>query len=830
MSTDKEFNKLLEKIHIKLEQIGSFDEADLIEIKNKIREITSNISSTNAAENFSVLAEKLSSIEQNNNNIKITITSLIDSTKNMMDKLSTTDESSIIKLQTFLTELSYQVSSIKDYMESNKLEANSSIIVGFDDLKNSLTEFQQDLGEKIKKDFESVNFSFSSIVEELTSKLTELELHFDNYNNTLIKEVVESITEMKANTDGITQHLENITNLQNLTLTRAEFEEYQKQSEELSDKAHTEIVEEINKVIETTKKLDEIESTQEENLTKIKEELETLHNNLTVELAKIFSQISAKEDFQILKALLAKNSDTTNSFLAKIQKSSIEQASTIIKELKGNIQKIDNLNLVSSINKIDVIYDNISVINDWVSQVDKINESVNSMNEKLSIDFDELSDKVDIVYENVSILNDWAQKLDNINKTIAIIDAKVEEYGKTTEEEEDLANKVDIIYENISLLNNWISKIDNISDRVDNVSNKVDEVTDNVSNINTWGHKIEEIKERLETLSNEFAIITTATKDDTEEYIYTLLDIESDFAKLHCAIEEKEQEKKEYLKNLHEVIVETTRNTGDDFEILKSQFDVLNDDISSISKRTNKLILTSDDVNKTFKGHLNEFETLIEDLHKKILAFNPLKQFTLLENKTNTIKKLVASNLAASQNLNEAFVYLAEWIDITGNVISEIKEGIDNVQVQNANLAENSSKVDIIELKVQVGDMIEKIEHLSQNKNDVLEAVIKSLQDKFSAQEAKISNLEEQVKSLENKMEEKFAQIIEAIENSQKQEEADESSEIKPVLDFIASQVISANENSINNKVLNQKMEVMEHQLSKFEKNIAKIVSYLDED
>ncbi len=38
-------------------------------------------------------------------------------------------------------------------------------------------------------------------------------------------------------------------------------------------------------------------------------------------------------------------------------------------------------------------------------------------------------------------------------------------------------------------------------------------------------------------------------------------------------------------------------------QTIKDQFDILNDDISSISKRTNKLILTSDDANKVFKNH-----------------------------------------------------------------------------------------------------------------------------------------------------------------------------------------------------------------------------------
>lgn len=801
MPSDKDFNKLLEKIYAKLDNLNSFEEADLFEIKNKMREIIATLASSQVNDNLEKLNTQLNDIEDGNISLKNTISDLITTSSEMIAKLSTTDENSIIKLQTFLTELAYQVASIKDDIELGKDNAQKTLLEGFNSLEKSLKQFQEDLSQKAKKDSEGAKLAFSKIIEELTEKITELEVQFKSYNNSLTNEIINSINEIQTDTAEINQHLENITNLQNLALTNAEYEEHQK----------------------------EFELSQEESLNKIKEELSELHEKLSIEIVEMLNKISVKEEMDLVKSAIDENSDTLNnemsalrSFIDDFKESSIEQASLTIQEIKTYLENNKNTDFVDSIEKINTIYANITAINKWVSKIDEISKNVISLNNKIdeekenSIDFNELAEKVDIVYENVSVLNEWALKLDKINKEIDSLNIKIDESNEPTEDEEDVANKIDIIYENLSMLNNWIAKIDSISEKVSlysEISNKVDEVSENVSNISTWGFKIEDIKNRLEELSNEFAIMTSATKDDTENYIYTLLDIESDFAKLHCQLDNNSKIATEELQSF------------------KDQFDALNEDLSSISKRTNKLILTSDDANKIFKNHVDRFQFLIEDLGNKAAAFKPEMQYTLLENKINTIKKLTASNLTSNQNLNEAFILLAGWIDSTGDVFSDLKEGIENIQTQvenqNIDAVETAETIETIEstLSEIAGKFTEQQNTISalETKIDVLEAKLSLFEDKFSqfddyfnASSAKISSLADKFESLDSKL-----------EIATKEED---TSEVKTVLDFIASQVIAANENSINNKVLNQKMEIMEHQLSKFEKNIAKLVSYLEED
>ncbi|MDD3237466.1 MAG: hypothetical protein PHV37_05145 [Candidatus Gastranaerophilales bacterium] len=901
MSEDKEFKNVLEKIQIQLDKIAALDEGDIIELKNKLREITDTMAQENSVENFSEIKDKIKSLDNTNSDMKTTMKNLIDKTSSMIEKLSSTDHSSIIKLQTFLTDLSYQISKLKEEVQHNDSENSKYIDEVFDELRDTIEKSQEEISDSFKVNFEGVNTSFQGLVENVLDKLNELNSTFETYNNNLVKDVIEAVNSQKESLAKMSSDLE-------------EFKE-----------SDTSIL-----------------------LEEVKQKLASLHESLSAELKEMITTASDKQDIQILKAVSIKNTDGIQQFLSQIQEDSIEQTKDIIKKLKEQNEIFEDLDLVEKINKLDVIYDNISILNSWVEKIDLIKENLSSVSAKIEnfpdvqnkvnavynnisvlsecsekldnidaklddsttdkVDIiyenvsslnewaqkldainakidDDTSDKVDVIYENISNLNIWAKKLDNIDKQVAEIDSKlaqktssqlqkideqlstldskVELYAQPTEDEEANSDKIDIIYENISLLNGW--------------ANTLDSVNDEVSNISSWGFKIEEIREKLENLSNEFEIITTATKDDTDEYIYTLLDIESDFAKLHCALEEKEQEKKEFLENITEV----STNTVEDIQVIKNCFEELNDDISSISKRTNKLILTSDEANKTFNNHLFEFSKLIDDLHKKIAAFNPIKQYSLLENKANTIKKLVASNLASSKSLNEAFIYLAEWVDSTGSIINSIQENVINVtpqldvmKAQMNNIEENSSKVDIIELKVKFDDLVEKLNSISKEKTELISSNVNQLKltmasaldnqkndiknevkiemtslnkDITSKQEEnktavitaisgiqnRVENLETKMDSLENKLnsiDEKLAKLVAKADEEPEENTPNELAEMKTVMDFIASQVISANENSINNKVLNQKMEVMEHQLAKFEKNIARIVSYLDED
>lgn len=72
-------------------------------------------------------------------------------------------------------------------------------------------------------------------------------------------------------------------------------------------------------------------------------------------------------------------------------------------------------------------------------------------------------------------------------------------------------------------------------------------------------------------------------------------------------------------------------------------------------------------------------------------------------------------------------------------------------------------------------------------------------------------------------------QIVESIEAKISAMKPD-NSEIKNLLDFIASQVVNANENSVKMETLSRKVDLIETKLSSLEQYMARLIEYLDED
>ncbi len=655
MSKDNDFNSLLEKIYLKIDSINTLDEADLLEFKNKVREIDTSSLSSQTIENFNRLSDRLNEIEENNNLLSTNLSTLVATSTDILNKLSNKDEYSTAKMEEFLTELAFQIQNIKDAISAE--------------------------------------------------------------NSVLSTDMINNIVTLKNNSELIVNHLDNITNIQNLLLTNAEFEEHQKNAAE-------------------------------ESFSNLKEQLSFLQDNLKKQISVILENIFNNENEPYIEKIKG-----IKDKLEVLDNNAVEQTSIIIKEIQGNFT---NTKYTDSLNKISIIYDNLSKMEKWLDNFSD------------SIDLSDVAEKVDILYENSSIVNEWARRLDDLNKLVNGLNDKYDELNEENRLD-DAVNKVDIIYENISLMNEWAIKIDGLS------------------------NEIGDIKAKLEALSNDFLLITSSSKGDPKDYVYSLLDIESDFAKLHCLFDE------------------SNKNADNELKSIRNQFEIFQDDISSISKRTNKLIVSSDIANKQFLQQVESLKTIVDEFGRKTSSYNPLQHVEILDKKLAAIKKLTMSSLKSDQVINEAFMHLAQWVDSAGEAIEEIrdyatsassdlqtvKEYFDNVQAQLENV------------QTQNVEIIQKIESISQDKTELLGNMLEQLTDNFNSQGEKIESLESKIVEMGN---------------------IDENSEMKSVLDFIASQMIAVNENAMNSKVLAQKIETVEQQLNKFEKNIARLVSYLDED
>ncbi len=830
------------------------------------------------------------------------------------------------------------------------------------DIKNSITSIESLMNESQVK----INF------DDIKDKLENIAFQVDSCNETLLKDLYNDINNLKDSTNSVAQHIENLQNVQNLALTSAEFEEYQKQQLDLALKTNESIYNELTAIKQGSQNLDGSES-----IKNLEIQLGNLHATLTGYLEEISKSIENTPDLQEIGAVV--------SDLNSVQLKSIKQTNVLIKELQAKFNNFESdfkyKEIEGQLAKIGEIYDSLTIINAWIEKVGNINKSienvyarlgenidfddvaekidiiyknieeVNSLTQKINnidtsmtntqtklaalstcventkninrvitvlkskidttfsddIDFEDLSNKMDIVYENITAINEWANKVDIINENVENIN--------TAFEEELIASKVDIIYENMGLLNEWVHKIDDIAQRSeeldnkytqtnDNINNKIDEISETLSKASNIIENVPNIKDKLDNLSEELNTLAHSSKNDTESYIYTLLDIEADFLKLHKFVEDK------------------TQVTSADINALKDKFSELNDDISSISIRTNKLILSADDANKEFKTYLDMFKQIIAELNVQKQQYNPELKIAILEEKTEEIYKLMQSGFAASKNLNSAFLYFAEWIDATGNIINNMSEDINalsekfdkhdntdtnkfiaelkeqitqtneatekiadlietyknenNIQINtntdkiiyqltniensfeqnnleiktclNENLSgingklsnisdmfETLKNTDISELKssitgvmvqlnnVQIPDIniinekIDKFEEEQTNKLASLEATVK---ETIIEQSGKISALEEKLDMLGNK----FDKFMEFVCNDNK------LSEIKETLNYVANQSAIVTQAITEQQNSNDVITKVADKLESFDKNINKIVSYIEED
>lgn len=792
-----------------------------------------------------------------------------------------------------LEEVCEKLNNIDSVKELDVLDIKSSV----ESIENLITDTQAKL-----------NF------EEIKEKLENIAMQVDSCNDALLKDLYNDINTLKDSTSSVSQHLENLQNVQNLALTSAEFEEYQKQQLDLALKTNENIFNELNAIKESSK-----EDKNSENIKNLETQLANLHQTLTSYIEQISSKIENVPNLEAIGSIM--------SDLGSVQQKNIKQTNVLIKEIQVRLSKFheefENKDFENQIAKISEIYDSLGIINAWIEKVGYINQSIENVYSRLgeNIDFDDVAEKIDIIYESISALNNWTMKIDNVDSSMSDIQSKIASLSSFAEDTknitntlntiknridsslsedldfEDLTNKMDIVYENLTAINEWANKVDTISDKVSNIStvfeddlmsSKIDLIYENIGLLNEWVSKIDgfaqkseeldtkytqtndnlnskideitetlsraskiiddvpNLKDKLEDLSGELHTITSTTKNDAESYIYTLLDIESDFLKLHKFLDDK------------------TKVTSDDINSLKEKFAELNNDISSISIRTNKLILSADDANKQFKSYLDSFKDTIQELDNQRKEFNPELKFALLGEKVNEMVRLLHSSANATKNLNNAFIYLAEWVDATGSALNNMQNDISDIKNKNENeksleafsneaeIKENITtlikKVDELEesfanyktddiseikslltgiivqlntaLTPDIDSLNERIDKLSEENSNKLTELETLMQEKINQQSKQISALEEKIEVLSSK----FDKLIEAMSEDNK------NYEIKDILNYIATQIATTNETLANQQNANNVLNTVAEKLSSFDENINKVVSYIEED
>ena len=495
-------------------------------------------------------------------------------------------------------------------------------------------------------------------------------------------------------------------------------------------------------------------------------EFKEFNNNIKEDLTDVISEESVATSDQLKEIstsieALSENTTENNNELS----SHLTEISTSIETLRDDISENNSTassQLVEISTLIETLKENVSqlVLNEQKCQIEKLLQDLQS---KFVTQLVQIAD-------NIS----FDEQADDINENIFDTCKNIKE--KITTDIESVKNDIQQLQNN-SLTDN--NKIVDILSQIDDAVNN-------------------DITSDLKTLISSFKLLTSGVNND-KDYLYTLPDIESDLSKIRVdlqniqktlnssgdGIEEDQADITSKITSIKKT-VEKIQQSPINSEIaeVKALFTGLNEDISSISKRTNKLIIASDEVNKALKSNVIAFTSLINNFEKQSKEFYNSTFMKELDTRIENLSKMTASLVQSDQVMTEAFMYMGEWIDTASDSFDEIKTDVS--KMKKSLLSDEAGAAQSLEL------------------------TINNLSQKVVEQDTIIGAIDE-----------KLNQLV-----AQQQE----TKELKSLIDYVASQVSLTNEKVVENDKLAQKIANIEKQLKKIEKNVAAITEYIDED
>ena len=653
-----------------------------------------------------------------------------------------------------LTNLKQEVELVNTDIVDVLQNKSDEILQAFEPLKTTIDTLKDfgfsDILEKIKLELETSFLNFSvDINGELATTSEAVSRLEQAYKETFNKiEVIENCVSEKLHEK---LELVNVTVENNAHDVKEFFEqkleEYSKNLSEIFEENNVKVVDSVDNLkTEISARLDDFnegqkEITEQNNV--ISANISTLGDNL-----KNYVQSACENTIEKYSPLETKTSlealrDKINEFVAM---SKVESANSKVvleeldKNLNQNLTEISDSNqdvsqMISSLHdKIDVMvadssFDELNYRLDEVSETEgKVSEMLSALHEKVDIiamdtsDFDivdEISDIKDLIFEQRKYFETASdEKAVEIDKYLKDVLTKLEnvDLEKSSEDIKD------------SIMNALVSLVDQISfvEETEEIKDFVEEKTDIIN-------------KNLIAVQNQLKQI--ASSGDDFDYSYTLQDVESDIAKLRLAITHLSGNDYESLSGDIKKIVTSVEGlenslTQDQIVDLKNDIEKLNEDILSISSRTNKLLLSSDESYKALNDGLNNFGELVKNLDDRINYIANTRATERLERKIDNIQSMSTESLNTDKVFHQVMMYLGEWIDSSTESISNITEKTSEI---------TNIKEEINELKSLVPEKVE---------------LLNELENKFEQQETRIDRLEMKLDKVLSTLEEKDDMVL----------------------------------------------------------------------
>lgn len=659
--------------------------------------------------------------------MKSQIANMLEDTR-VVDAISNTKEEINVKLDVVLDK--------QDNIEKNITETISN---NAKDVSNKIYGNIFSLGEELKKHIKS---TCDEVVEKTVDHT--------------VKQTVEQTVE-KCDTSKCEENIDILNQKVDALVLSTDKDEILNSIDELGAKT-----EQANDVL--NQKIDALAiSTDNEEILHSLEEIEAKADKTGSDLTETLESLIARVD-------IIASDDSLKSDLENITEK-LDDFEENTEYFKNALDTLSNkVDIIAADNSLDMLYDK---FDEFSETEDKVAEMLTALHQKVDViamddnDFDieeEIDDIKELIFEQrkyFEVASD--EKANAIDKYLKDVLLKLDNV--------DLEKNSEDIKETI--MNALVSLVEQISfvEETEEIKDFVEEKTD-------------AIKQGLIEVQNQLRQL--ASPDDDFGYSYTLQDVESDIAKLRVAITHLSGNDFENLSGDIKKIVNSvegleTTLTQEQIIGLKGNIEKLNEDILSISSRTNKILLTSDESNKALNDGLNNFGNLVGKLEDRLEYLDNTEATERLERKIESIQSMAVESANADKVFHQVMMYLGEWIDTTTENISSITEKTSEINLIKENVNDVIEKVSDIQ---DIKDNIEELRSAVPEKSELLS----ELENKFEQQEARIDRLEMKLEKILSTLEEK------------------------------------------DDMVLNRKVDKIEKMLSRLGTNIEKLTSYVDED
>lgn len=747
--------------------VSDFTEENFELVKNVINKIDANVSAV-LEKNNEISENWKSTIEELNNQIRENQKEYEHSLVNLLEQVEgTLDE----KLLTSQKDLQEWISGILENNEIVQILKDNSQET-FDRLEALKMQVEEGfvMNDSSQRVVESVKKVLGETIDTLNEKFTSLDQKVDVIAMADNTELFDAIDESSEKINSILNSVKTELDGVSVALAAKDYEVVVKDCENIQfslEQLHSKIdaialngsEEKLDYVNVACKNIQDllgevqkkVASLKDDNANKISAFTEKFEKSLTDLNTKV--DVLAMADNSELEDLVATSTQklqdsvtdlhTKVDVLAMADNSELED---LISDSSQNLSdRIDELH-----SKVDILAaDDNSYLEESIDDIRDLIQEQQSLFSTLDNSDDKIAKMLELLQDKVEALanTDVSEIKDEIHSIKDLIEYQKEYFEKYTDDEksQEISSHLQTLIGDISKIEKNVSEIDlekNSQDIKDSVMTAILSAMDQVSFV----EETEEIKDFVEEKTNainetlldvkkQLTNISNAGNSDMDFYSYSLQDVESDLAKLRLTLNELSANPSSndevgvisanigrMAKSIEQLQADLKNKEADG--ALQTDFEKLKEDILSLSVRTNKILLNSDNSQKFITDTLDDFTQKTTNLQDKLedLANNKL------DVRLSVIENTVKENASTSKRLQSVMTYLGEWMDGTTEAISNIQE----------TTAQAST----------VTEMIETLKSEIPNQAEILEAV----EVKFEEQQAKIDNLEQKLEKVLEKL------------------------------------------------------------------------------